>query len=107
MISEMKAIKDVELSNLKDTMTMIAPVRVIWVEAESCGLERSVEHFRFRKNGERLCKFLLCKSSKCANERFIFLRYFGAAKEKKICLLSETKRKFRATKKKIELCHTE
>lgn len=51
------------------------------------------------KTGKGYTEFLLCKSLKCANERF-FLRYFGAAKEKKICLLPETKRKFRATKKR-------
>ena len=49
------------------------------------------------KWGKAMQNFLLCKSLKCANERFFFLRHFGAAKKKKICLLLETKRQFRAT----------
>lgn len=48
--------------------------------------------------GQGHAELLLCKSLKrCATECFL-KGHFGAAKKKKICLLSETKRQFRATK---------
>lgn len=92
--------KKIELDNLRVTDDCAISSAVIGMDADARGLECQWENFKCRENGQKegCAEVLLCRPLKCCETAAFLKVHFGAWKEEKTFLASETKGRFAATR---------